>query len=407
MSGTRARAFTRRQLMRTTLGAGVLASCGDRTSSLQQPERGVESRLRVETLEVVELRVTERTVWRHVVLRAGDLVGVGEASLGPVADMPQVRAAFELVRGHSPFDIEGYRQRSRPLALEGGLLAATAVSAVEQALWDLVGRARQAPVWELLGGRLRESVRVYANINRATQPRTPQGFAENAQRAAEDGFTAIKAAPFDGLPAPDDPEGRAHGIEQGVAAVWAMRKAVPQVDILVDAHSYFDVNETVELAKQLEGARLGWLEEPIAPTETEATVEVHARITQTLAGGEMLFGVEGFAPLCRAQAVDVIMPDVKHCGGVKEALLIAGMAQGHGIRVSPHNPSGPWSTAVSAHVCACLPNFELLEMQWGEVEWRGSLVAPAERFSGGRLELPEGPGFGVELQSAVALAHAL
>ena len=124
-----------------------------------------------------------------------------------------------------------------------------------------------------------------------------------------------------------------------------------------------------------------------------------------MAGGEFLFGVEGFEPLCRERAVDIIMPDVKHCGGVTELSKIATVAELHGVLVSPHNPSGPVSTMVSAQVCAGLPNFDILEYQWNEVPWRGDLIDPPERFNGGILQVPDGPGFGVTLNESVVRQH--
>lgn len=115
----------------------------------------------------------------------------------------------------------------------------------------------------------------------------------------------------------------------------------------------------------------------------------------------MLFGVEGFLPLCREQAVDVIMPDVKHCGGVLEMKQIAAMAAAHGVMVAPHNPAGPVSTAASVQICAGMKNFQILELQWGEVDWRGDLLEPRETFEGGRIRVPDGAGFGVQLNEAV------
>jgi galactonate dehydratase len=114
-----------------------------------------------------------------------------------------------------------------------------------------------------------------------------------------------------------------------------------------------------------------------------------------------LFGVSGFAPLTRNHAVNVIMPDVKHCGGLLELTRIAAMANADGIKVAPHNPSGPISTAASIQVCAVLPNFNFLELQWGEVDWRSEVVMPREIFREGTIEVPDRPGFGVELNEAV------
>lgn len=370
-----------------------------------QPTGVAEQRLKVEEMHFTSVRVSQRTTWMfvHVHTNLG-LVGLGECSLGRRRELPELQPAFEAARGHSPFEIEAYRGAGRKRAAEGGIAEATAFSAVEQALWDLVGKAVDAPVHALTGGSVRDSLPTYANINRATRERTPEGFATNAQAAVAEGFKAIKAAPFDGFPPLDAPEADvAAAADMGVACVEAIREAVgPDVDILIDCHSFFDVDLAVDVARRVEPQNLAWYEEPVAPTDVAATVAIERAIEQRMAGGEFLFGIEGFGPLCREQAVDVIMPDVKHCGGLLEARKIAAVAELDGIAVSPHNPSGPVATAASAQLCAGLPNFEILEMQWGEAAWRGDLIEPPERFENGSIAVPDGPGLGVELNEAVA-----
>jgi galactonate dehydratase len=126
-----------------------------------------------------------------------------------------------------------------------------------------------------------------------------------------------------------------------------------------------------------------------------------------MVAGETLFGIRGFAPLCRERAVDLIMPDVKHCGGLLEMTRIAALADAAGIFVAPHNPSGPVATAASVQVCAGMKNFRTLELQWGEVPWRADLITPAERFDDGNIAVPDAPGFGIELNDRVARAHLL
>jgi galactonate dehydratase len=353
-------------------------------------------------------------VWLLVRLRTdAGLTGIGEASdafgfanttkQDAMAMEAALRGFFQIVEGRSPLDIEAYRQRGGPRAAREGLVAATAFSAVEQALWDLAGKAFDVPTYALFGGRVRDRLPVYANINRATRPRTPDGFAATARAAVADGFRALKAAPWDGFPAPGSPAGEiAAAVDAGIAAVAAMRAAVgPDVELMVDCHSFFDVDLATDVASRLEPYALAWYEEPVAPDRVDDTVAIGERVAQPLAGGELLYGAAGFAPLSRRRAVDVIMPDVKHCGGLLELTRIAAMAEVDGVAVAPHNPSGPVSTAASVQVCAVLPNFRLLELQWGEVAWRGELLDPPERFVDGTIAVPEAPGFGVTLDEAV------
>jgi galactonate dehydratase len=377
-------------------------------------------RVRVTGLELFPVRATERTVWLMIRLRTdAGLTGVGEASdaFGFANTSKQdagrmeseLRRFFALVEGKSPLDIESYRQRGRPLAVQGGLAAATAYSAIEQALWDLAGKSLDVPSYSLFGGRVRDTLQVYANINRATKPRTPAGFAAAAKAAVAQGFRAVKAAPFDGFPPPgSSPAAIEAAVDTGIACVAAMRDAIgPTVELMIDCHSFFDVALAERVARILEPQQLAWYEEPVAPTRLDETIEIRRRIRQPMAGGEILFGVAGFAPLTRGRAVNVIMPDVKHCGGLLELTHIAAMADADGVSVAPHNPSGPVSTAASIQVCAVIKNFRLLEFQWGEVDWRGEVLNPPELFAHGAIGVPDRPGFGIELNDRVVRTHLM
>jgi galactonate dehydratase len=377
-------------------------------------------RLRVTAFELLPVRATSRTVWLIVRLRTDTgLTGLGEASdafgfanttSGDAARMhAELQAFFRLVEGQSPLDIQAYRNRGVTLARTGGLVAATAFSAIEQALWDLAGKSLSVPTHVLLGGKLRDSLPVYANINRATSPRTPQGFASAARRAVAEGFTAVKAAPFDGFPAPGSPASQIEAaVQGGIDAVVAIREAVgAKVDVMIDCHSFFDVDLAVRVARQLEAQNLAWYEEPVAPEKVDETLAIKSRIRQPMAGGELLFGIAGFGPLIRRRAFDVIMPDVKHCGGLLELTHVAAMAASEGVLVAPHNPSGPVSTAASTQVCAGLGNANFLELQYGEVEWRSELLSPPEQFVNGSIQVSDRPGFGVELNDAAIRSRAM
>ena len=176
---------------------------------------------------------------------------------------------------------------------------------------------------------------------------------------------------------------------------------------MVDCHSFFDVPLAERVARLLEPQQLAWYEEPVPPERIEETREIRRRIKQPMAAGEILYGVAGFAPLIRDRTVHVIMPDVKHCGGLLELTRIAAVAENKGVTVAPHNPSGPVAKAASIQVCAVLKNFRLLEFQWGEVEWRHDILNPPERFENGAIRVPERPGFGVDLNESILRAHLM
>ncbi len=370
-----------------------------------------QAKPRVKDFTLWPVRATSRTVWLVVQLQTDSgITGLGEASdafgfasttAAQAREMEQALATFVgLMKGRTAFEIAHYRQTGEPLARAGGLPAATAYSAVEQALWDLAGQALGVPTHTLFGGTVREKIPLYANINRATTDRSPAGFAASARKAVAEGYRALKAAPWDGYPKVT--------ADHGTACTHAIREAVgPAIDLMVDAHSNFTVDEAVRIAKQLEPVQLRWYEEPVAPANVAETVAIARQIRQPMAGGEMLFGVSGFLPLCREKAVAVIMPDVKHCGGLLAMTHIAAMAEAHGVGVAPHNPSGPVATVATLHATAGLRNCEILEVQWGEVAWRGEMVGPPEQVTAGQIEIPKLPGFGISWNEQLARKHRL
>ncbi len=407
----RRQAVSRRAFMGSLpplLGAPYLAGAWPEVPRVVQQSASSHRSLHVTSMDVFAVKVTQRTNWIFVRLNTNrGLTGLGEASVGGRTELPELGEVFELVREESPFDIEHYRRRGWNRALSGGRTIVAAFSALEQAQWDLVGRALDAPVYDLFGGKLRDELSVYANINRTTTDRSPDGFAANARHAVNEGFGAIKAAPFDGFPplsAPREEVERA--TELGIACVESMRAAIgPDVKLKIDCHSNFSRALSIDVARRLEPQKLSWYEEPVAPERLDDTKAIHEAIPQRLAGGEVLFGVEGFAPLCQAGAIDVIMPDVKYCGGILEGRRIATVAELHDVAVSPHNPSGPVATAASVQLCAGMANFDILEYQWNEVPWSGDLIDPPEQFMSGTIAVPRRPGFGIELNEQMVRAH--
>ena len=353
---------------------------------------------RVTGMEVLPVTVSERTRWLFVRLSTNvGVSGLGEASAGD-PELPELEEFYGLL-GKS-LSIQTYRQRGLPRAAAGGVRTAAAFGAIEQALWDIRGKLLGAPVHELLGGRQRDAVQLYANVNRMTKNRVPEGFAESAALARDAGFRAVKAAPFDGFPSRQAPlEAIEAATTGGIDAMLAIREAVGQdVAVKVDCHSAFDFSRSVSVAEQFRPAGLDWFEEPLPVDDVEGMRALRDTIDQRLAGGERRFGLQGFLPLITTRAVDVLMPDVTLCGGVLEMLHIARVAEAHGMAISPHNARGPVATAAALSVCAAAANVESLELQWGEVDWRSELIDPPERLEGGMIAVTDGPGFGIELR---------
>jgi galactonate dehydratase len=336
------------------------------------------------------------------------LVGLGEASHGgdtaAIAQTIREHIAPRL-EGTDPRDVQACFQRFRNLGASRS--GATALSGVEQALWDIAGQAYGQPIWRLLGGKVRPSVWVYANINRSTWDRSPEGFAANARRAIARGFRAVKLAAFDDVPAHlDTPEAFAT-VQLGIDRVFAVREAVgPDVHVLLDLHCHFNAAWAIRVARRLEPARLLWYEDPVPRTDLEGLVRVHHSIEQPVAAGEAFFGRRAFWELFTRDAVDVAMPDVKHCGGIGELRHIGAMAEAAHVQIAPHNPSGPVAMAATVHAAAAMPAFTILEYAFGEADWRESLVEPAESIVGGCYTVPDTPGLGLRLNETTLAAHA-
>lgn len=356
--------------------------------------------MKIERIETHRVPVNRRGAWLFVVVHAEDgLSGVGEASQGGGGDraLAILDALAPQLVGLTISDIEAFHRRF--YAQDEGRPYHTAVSAVEHALWDILGKSLGVPVHGLLGGRVRDGLRVYANINRATDDRTPEGFARNAGSAVSDGFTAIKLAPFDDL-RPADMARRSLGptTRVGVERVRAVRAEVgADVDVMVDCHSRFAPGVAVQVAREFDDLGLCWLEDPVPVTDLDGLRHVYDNTSMPIATGETIRTLAGFHALMNARATDYILPDVKHVGGILPLKKIAAMAEAANVQVAPHNPSGPVATAASAQCMATVPNCAILEYAWGEVDWRAALIQPREEIDGGMLRLSSEPGLGIEL----------
>ena len=337
---------------------------------------------------------------------AEGLTGLGDGTVNeklPKKLSAVARELFETVKGRSPFEVERLRgagmvkvSKAEPAEKRR---AAAACSALEQCLWDLQGKILGLPCSELFGGALRKKIRNYANINRATrgENRTAEGFAGFARRGTEAGFDAFKLAPFDHMARNEaDPVRYSEGVQRGFGFVRAVREAIgPDRDLLIDGHGRFDAARAIDVARELEPFDLYWMEEMCR--QTHDLRQFNDAVEVQTAGGESLWGVEQFFRYIESGAVDTVMPDVKYCGGMYELKKIAAMAEGAGLKCSPHGPASPVGNMAAAHVCATMPNFDILELAYGEVAWREETVVPRERLDAGYLTIPERPGIGYEM----------
>jgi galactonate dehydratase len=365
-----------------------------------------ETNVKIARVETIALDVTRRGGWLFVALHTDDgRVGFGEAS-----QSGEEAATDALIRDVLAPRLLGVDPR-RAAGLSDELIAlarprpnggpgATALSAVDQALWDLRAQAYGVPLHELLGGAVRPSVPLYANVNRGVWERTPAGFAAQARAAVAAGFRAVKCAPFDGVtPAGLAESGAWRTVEEGVARVAAVREAIgPGVELMVDCHSRFTLETALRVADALAPLDLLWLEEPLAwSADADGLRAVRAKVPMPTAAAEHAHGLATYWPLVRDPIADVLMPDVKYCGGPWVLQQIGALTAAAGLGVSPHNPSGPISTLASAQVAATLPNLRRLEYPFGEVDWRDELLGGGESIVDGELHLPTAPGLGAML----------
>jgi galactonate dehydratase len=356
----------------------------------------------VTSISALSARVSDKTVWSFVRLDTAEgHTGWGEATLqgqaaavhGHVARLVPSLIGKKFEPPAEMMDIVGTCGRD--------VAEAAAISGIDQALWDAMAQARGSTLAALLGTPQRDTIGLYANINRGTLDRSPEGFAARAHEAVGRGFGAIKIAPFDGVQ-PDRIDRVL--VDAGIARIAAARAAIgPDIRLMVDCHWRLGEATALDVLREVEPLKLYWLECPVL--EDEVNFPALRRLRQRanaggvhLAGCEMMIGRAGFQPFLEAGVYDVIMPDVKYAGGLRELLRIGQDAARHGVACSPHNPTGPIAHAHSLHLSAHLPQFPFLEFQYGESPLFFDFVVGAlPDPNTGRSVLPSGAGLGLGL----------
>jgi len=316
------------------------------------------------------------------------LLGLGEC-LGDKA-RAVAGAVDELagyLTGQDPFRIEHHWQAMyRGGFWRGGPILNAAISGVEIALWDLLGKALGVPIYQLLGGKCRDRVRMYPQIRGGSL----EELAESAAAAVGQGFTAVKWSPLRATRAVDTPKMRHQAVEQ----LRVVREVVgAEVDILIDMHGRLSPAMAILLGERFAEYDPMFLEEPCLPENVDAMARIARTLRTPIATGERLLTKFGFREVLEKQAAAILQPDVTTCGGIMELKKIAAMAEAYYVAVAPHNPYGPLATAASLQVDACIPNFLIQEfVALGE----GYLKKPIA-VTDGYADIPDGPGLGVEL----------
>jgi galactonate dehydratase len=333
------------------------------------------------------------------------LTGIGEATLEWQEKTVQT-LAHEWVEGRvldrDPFDIEAIIRNLVRDQYQGGATVMTAISGVEIALWDIVGKSCGQPIYKLLGGRVHEHIPAYAN-GWYGGAQTPGDFAERARDVVRRGYRALKFDPF-GTAWKDM---SAEECDAAVDLVAAVREAIgPNIGMMIEFHGRLSAGCALAMIQRLERFQPTWCEEPLVPESIDLLAEVKRQSGSPIAAGERLYTQADFYRLLSQRAVDVVQMDIAHCGGILASKKIAAMAAVQDIRVAPHCSIGPVALAACLHFDVGTPNFMIQEaFAEFDVPWRSSLVRGWNPVQNGELLLPDKSGLGIELDEAAIAAH--
>ena len=391
-------------------------------ASIREPRRDVE------ITDITTCVIQGNFEWNIVRVHTdAGVSGIGESYRGgKVTDIMEYMKRFLI--GENPLDVERlFRRMVQETSGHGGTTGkvVTAASGIEIALWDVAGKILDLPVYQLLGGKYRDKVRIYADCHAGDalvvddgyheqgdkETYSPQAYAAEARRVKDLGFTALKfdldIDSYDNTPDPYNGRISNAAVEHKRSVVDAVRDAVGnEIDLAFDIHWDYSLDSAKRVARALEPYNLMWLEDVVPPENIAAQREVARSTSTPLAAGENRFRVHEFKDLLYDFAVDVITPDPTTCGGLAESRAIANRAEENYIVFSPHNVCGPIGTMACVHLGASIPNFGVLEYHALDVDWWDDLVIRSEPLiRDGYIEVPESPGIGVELNEDVAREH--
>lgn len=357
--------------------------------------------MKIAKVEFLEIRASRRSTWSFVEVATEEgLTGVGETTIHRDAHRME-GCVSRLAKGlEQAKDARGYLDA---IPDPDDFADVTARSGLSQALTDIAGQRLGQPIWSLHTKAPAASLPVYANINRRTSDRTPEGFANSARQAVANGINALKIAPFDGVEPAMALSEAAPLLDHAFARIFAVRDAIGEGQLMVDCHWRLNM-ETFGLALDVaERAKLFWIECPFSeePDWLDAIRAARSRANARgirLAGLELKLWEDGFKPFLERECYDVLMPDIKHVGGYERFYKLADWAGRSGVQVAPHNPTGPISHAHSVMASSAIGNFLILEMQFDETEaFRNIVEGDLPMPVAGTVGRVDAPGLGLRL----------
>ena len=388
-------------------GAGVAATSLFSLSGLSAAVQTATTPFQRPKLKITDVR-TAFVQGMHVRIYTDQgLIGEGEA-VDAVSGGAQIVAGFRgSLMGQDPLRVEAIWERIRTSGIFGGAQAGqyvTALTAVEIALWDLTGKALGLPIYQLLGGKTRDRVRVYCDSG--TNDRKDPAAKQFISQIIDNGFTMTKididdAGDRDRFDRVNWTANNAE-IDHMVDKVAFMRESLPKsMELAVDMHGRYDVGTAKRVAKELEPFRLTWLEEPVPAENVDAMRDVRESTHTPICCGENIYMRHGFRELLEKRAVDIIMPDIQKCGGLLEARKIADMAHTYYVPLAPHCQASPIGMMASCHVMAAIPNALVIEWHWGHpasrtTQWK-NFVKEGDIIEKGYVTVSDKPGIGVEM----------
>ena len=360
--------------------------------------------LKITDLHVMRIGSEGTNNWMFVKIETdAGIHGWGEASLQYKDDalLGEFAAFKRFLLGKNPFEIERiWTSLYRRVTWSGGAVTTSAISAIDLALWDIKGKALGVPVYELLGGKSHDKIRMYAN-GWPRKDNTPEGIAEGVKRVVDQGYEALKFYPFRGAQV-----ATIERIQHGVALVEAAREAAgSQIEIGIDIRARLNIWSARRVAQELEPYNIAWMEEPILWDNPEALAQFAREVNVPIATGEQLYTRWDFRPLLELNAVGIIQPDICHAGGITELKKIAAMAETYYVTVAPHNSNGPISTIASLHLDLCIHNSLMQEIFVSSIDRYNKVLTPPIEVIDGHCVPPEGPGWGVDLREDVMEQH--